>query len=53
MEEKKLLQCLRELADAAESVVHLVDHPSTPQKRLQIAIKAANDLLAPRQAAAA
>jgi len=39
-------KCLRELADSALPMVHLVTDPTPEQRRLQIAIKAANELLA-------
>ena len=46
-------KCIRELADAAEQVIHLIAHPTPQQERLQDAIRAANELLTPCQAVAA
>jgi len=46
---KKLLACLQELVDSAQPMVHLITDPTPEQKRLQQAIKAANQLLAQPQ----
>jgi len=43
--ENELLDCLRELAESAEPMVHLITDPTPEQKRLQDAIKKANALL--------
>ena len=44
--DEKLLQCLQELAESAEAVVHLITEPTANQKRLQNAVGEANRLLA-------